>query len=696
MEIVDQPCAVASARCADFHVLIARLARAGLTCAVALAIALPCLPQDQPTKSPDLTNQSLEELMNIEVTSVSKKGEKLSRTASAVFVITQEDIRRSGANNIPDLLRMVPGLDVALINQSTWAISARGLNDEFANELLVLEDGRNVYTPTFGGVFWDTFDIPLENIERIEVIRGPGAAVWGANAANGVINIITKKASKTLGGMVSAGTGNVDQASDTLQYGTSLGKSTDARAFLKYSGQASLTDLNGENGGDGWHALRTGFRSDTNLSPKDTLMLQGDLFFERAGGIVTYLPSVTSPGQVPEELQQNHSGGFIQGVWNHATSSQSDFSLNLSFTNYQIDDIINTLREGRGTFSADFQDHFAWRTRHDFVWGLGFSDSASHSVGNLTISLNPAGLTTQVFSAFGQDEIAIIPDRLYVTLGGKLEHNYYTGFGLMPNARASYSFSKRKMAWAAYSRALRTPDSLDTGIRLNLGSTPGPNGTPVLTSIFGNPQFGNEGVDAFEVGYRASPSDRFSFDIAAYYNDYDRQQTLEPETEFSENTPAPPHVVMPFTYKNLMDGEEHGIEGWATWKVTDRWTLSPGYDFARIHMHTLPGSQDTESAPEVDGSDPHMHAQLRSHVQLARGFAWDASSFFTDRLIFQGVPSYTRLDTNVSWNWRERFTLSIVGQNLLQAHHVEFEESVGGQGTTRVARAAFAKLMWRF
>ena len=263
----------------------------------------------------DLANQSLESLMNVQVTSVSKTEQKLSQTAAAIFVITQEDIARSGATNIPDLLRMVPGMDVAQINANTWAISARGFNARFSNDLQVLVDGRSVYTDSFGGVFWDQLDLPLEDIERIEVIRGPGGSIWGGNSVNGVINIITKKASQTKGAMVVGGGGTEEEGFGTLQYGGDAGKSTDYRVFAKYLNQGSLPNDLGPNGGDGWHSLRGGFRSDSQLSSRDSLMMQGDLYTLREGTPTVDLPSLTLPEPIPVEENVDTTGGFLQGVW---------------------------------------------------------------------------------------------------------------------------------------------------------------------------------------------------------------------------------------------------------------------------------------------------------------------------------------------------------------------------------------------
>jgi iron complex outermembrane receptor protein len=653
-------------------------------------------PEPRVVQKTDLASMNIEDLMNVKVTSVSAKEQKLSRTAAAVFVITQEDIRRSGATNIPHLLRMVPGVDVAQVNSNTWAVSARGLNDEFSDEMLVLLDGRNVYTPTFGGVFWDLLDLPLENIDRIEVIRGPGGSTWGTNAVNGVISIITKKADQTRGGLVVAGGGNIDQGFGTLQYGDRLGKGTDFRVYSKYFIRDDLPSFTGQDGGDGWHLLRGGFRTDSTLSIKDTLMFQGDVFTGKEGDSIIFLPSITSPGLLNIPTQAGQSGGSLQSVWKHAYSPHSDSTLNASYSTYKSEAVLNAVTEERKTLNIEFQHHVAWGARQDFVWGLGYAYSTSRSVGNLAVSLNPRDLNAQLFSSFIQDEIALVPDRVYLTVGGKLEHNYYTGFAVMPSVRVTFSPSAHHMAWAAVSRAVSSPTATDTSIRLNFGSSPGPGGTPILSSLLGNPRFQNEDLLAYEMGYRTTVSTRLSVDVAAFYNDYDNQQTIEPAAEFLETTPPPVHFVMPSTYENLMQGESHGFEITANWKLTKRWTISPAYDFERFHMHVSTASKDTGTVPDTEGNDPHINARLRSHVDLSNTLAWDTSAYFVDRITFQGVPSYTRLDTGLSWRCREGLSLSLVGQNLIRDHHIEFVESTLNAESSSIKRSTYAKVTWRF
>ena len=658
--------------------------------AMLLLLPFPAWPQATP---PDLTSLSLEDLMNTKVTSASKTEQRISRTASAIFVITAADISRSGATNIPDLLRMVPGVDVAQINANTWAISARGLNGRFSNELLVMVDGRNVYTPTFGGVLWDTLDLPLEDIERIEVIRGPGAAVWGANAVNGVINIITKKAAETHGGMLVAGAGNLDRGFGTAQYGGGLGKNTNYRVFTKYLNQYRLPAAGGAVGFDGWHLLRGGFRTDSHLSRKDNLMVEGDLYTGQENSPATFLPSVTSPGLQNIDVEVPLSGGFLSSTWDHAVSARSDTRLQISFDRYKRNDI---LTEARNTVAVEFQHHFVWGDRQDIVWGGGYRYTASDTRGNLTASFIPPDLNMQIFSAFFQDEVALVPNRLYVTLGSKLEHNLYSGFNWMPSARVSWTPSTRQMFWAAISRAERTPAESDAAVRANVGGFPGPGGSPVLLAFVGNPNFENEGATAHEAGYRTTIGRNLSIDVATFYTTYDDQQTTEPAAAFFENSPAPAHTVLPFTFQNLMHGEGHGVEIAANWKVTDRWRLSPGYAFEQIHMHLEAPSQDPSGAFDDEGTNPVHSAQLRSHVDLRHGISWDVSGYFVDRLKSGGAPAYTRLDTGLTWRWTEALSMTVVGQDLWKDRHVEFVDDAGAVRSTLIKRSIYGKLTWQF
>jgi iron complex outermembrane recepter protein len=657
--------------------------------ALGVSLALPAWAKQ---KQKDLTNLSIEDLMNFPVTSVSKTEQSLSKAASAIFVITPEAIRRSGANNIPDLLRMVPGLDVARINANTWAVSVRGFNARYSNELLVLMDGRTVYAPTFGGVFWDVLDLPLGSVERIEVIRGPGASIWGANAVNGVVNIITTKSSATQGLRLVAGDGNVDQGFGTVQYGGRLGKRTHYRAYAKYLNQGQFPTNTDANGEDGWRMLRGGFRADSVLSSKNTLMFQGDIYSAREGLPTSDFVIMPSPAERDLQLMINVGGGFLQGVWNHTASPRSNTSLHLSYDTYERND---QLREERHTFDVDFQHNFNVRARQQIVWGGTYRYSISRSEGSSGASLVPADLNTQLFSSFIQDEIVLVPDHLFFTLGTKLEHNHYTGFGIMPSARVAWTPTQRRTLWAAFSKTARTPSETDTALRADVGAFAGPGGIPVVVTLSGNPLVRNEESTDYEIGYRTSFTEQFSIDVTAYYNNYAHQNTSEPSLPFLVQMPLP-HLVLPLVTMNLMHGETHGFEVAVNWKATRRWTLNPGYAFEQIHMHLAPASQDTSSVSEAQGSSPVNAAQLRSHVDLLRGLSWDTSAFFVGRLNDPREPSYTRLDTGLSWPLGEKINLSLFGQNLLRARHEEFVDSTGSTMSTLIKRSAYAKVEWRF
>jgi iron complex outermembrane recepter protein len=667
-----------------------------LSMLVALALSMNIFSWAQAPPE-DLSKLSVEDLMNVEVTSASKKEQKLSRVAAAIFVITQEDIRRSGALNIPDLLRMVPGLDVAQMNGSTWAISSRGFNGQYSNKLLVLVDGRPVYTPTFAGVYWDAQDLPLESIERIEVIRGPGGTIWGANAVNGVISIFTKKAAETQGMLLEAGAGNVAQGFGTVQYGGKFGDGTQYRFYAKYFNDSPLLDLNGQSGGDGWQQLSGGFRVDSALSPKDKLTVEGTFYDGLEGQYSAFLQGVTPQLNPAIHEEVDVDGGAIQAEWKHTYSDRTDSTLQVSFDHYR-----NGISEPEtdDSLNLDYQQHVALGNRHDIVAGLGYYHTSDTVQGNFAVTFVPASRTLQVFNAFVQDEIMLIPDRLYFTVGSKFEHDDYAGSEVMPSARVAWEPSNLNMFWAAVSRALRTPSRADTEGIANVESFPGSGGIPILLRYMGNPNFQNEALLAYEAGYRTTLNDTLSIDLALYFNDYDHLETAEDGALFSETTPAPVHLVEPLVAQNLMYGETHGLELAANWKVTHRWTLSTGYALEQIHMHVNPGSTDLTAAEALEHGAPLNSTQLRSHFDIARNLDWNTSVYFVDRLVNQGafatsvVPGYTRLDANLNWKIREGFSVSAVGQNLLQDHHVEFLGALGSLQSSELKRSAYVKFVW--
>ena len=632
--------------------------------------------------------------MNIEVTSVSKKEQKISKTASAVFVITSDDIMRSGANNIPDLLRMVPGVEVAQINSSKWAISIRGFNGQYSNKLLVLVDGRTVYTPTLSGVFWDTQDILLDNLDRIEVIRGPGATVWGANAVNGVISIITKKASNTQGGFVTAGGGSHEHGFGGARFGGKAGSDTAYRVFADGFERGNFPSLSGRSDNDDWNMFHGGFRIDTDASAKNSVTVQGDAYRGSANEVAATVVSISPPLNALVDLQDRYSGWNLLSRWNHVSSARSETSLQVYFDRSTRGD--STYGIGLNSFDLDFQHHVGWGSRQDLVWGLGYRVSTDATVTTPRISFTPANRTTQLFSSFIQDEITLLPNRLFLSLGTKLEHNDYTGFALQPSVRMAWAANRRNTLWAAVSQAQRTTSRVDRGIRVNLEVLPGPNGLPVLIGYEGNPEQKAERETTFETGYRATLSERLSFDSTVFFNHYKDLVSLESRDAVVEGAPVPVDVAILSRFGNGIYGETHGAEIFADWKATPRWTLSPGYSYLTLHLHKEPTSTDFATSPYTEGSVPTHQAQLRSQVILPGHWQWNTSAYFVGALPSLSTSSYTRLDSNLTWQLGQRFSVSLVGQNLLQDRHIEFPGQDATVQPGLIKRSAYAKVSWWF
>jgi len=640
----------------------------------------------------DLTQASLEDLMNVRVTSVSRKEQKLSKVAAAIYVITQEDIRRSGATTIPDLLRMVPGLDVAQVDANAWAISSRGFNDQIANKLLVLIDGRSVYDPMFSGVFWDQQNVPLEDIERIEVIRGPGATVWGANAVNGVINIITKSSKATQGGLVTAGAGS-SEAHGLIQYGGKIGSEGTYRIFGGYDNYDQLVDEFGQPAADGWHLDHGGFRSDWDLSGRDALTVEGDILAGRERQTLNSFVSLSPPlsGEFSDAIRPG--AGDLLGRWTHTFLGRSDIALQVYYDG--VNRTALGVRELYHTFDMDFQHHLAFGSRQDVVWGFEHRHTSDDILPGYAISLNPASRSENLSSAFLQDEFRLA-DSLSLTLGSKLEHNSYTGFEAEPSARLVWSPAERQTLWAAVSRAIRQPSRTDVNIRVNDAAFPGPGGVNTLVSTFGNPNFKSEEVLAYELGYRVEPIDRVSLDLATFYNVYQNLRTVEPEAPTFESTPLPPHVLIPQMFGNGMHGRTYGAELSADWSVVDRWKLTGSYSWLNMRLQLDPTSLDVSGATAAVGQSPRNQFQVRSYLTLPGRIDCDTSLYYVDQLPAVMTPAYTRVDARLAWHATESIELSIVGQNLLNERHFEFNDNIEQTDPSQAKRSVYGRMTWRF
>jgi len=606
-----------------------------------------------------LKKMSLDELMDIQVTSVSKRPEKLVDSASAIQVITGDDIRRAGSTSLPEALRLASNLEVAQVDARQWAISARGFNNVFADKMLVLIDGRTVYTPLYAGVYWDVQDTMMEDLDRIEVISGPGATQWGANAVNGVINITTKSAKETQGGLVAAGVGSALRTADEVRYGGKLSPNLYYRVYAKYFDRADSVRPNGQKSTDSWHAGQLGFRMDYDGIPGDALTLQGDL----------YKADVSQAS--PDDIHVN--GGNLLGRWTRAFADNSDVKVQV-YVDRTHRQIPGSFTQDINTYDLDFQHRLPFGTAHDAVWGLGYRLVQDDVVNTPANAFLPAHTSRASFSGFAQDEIALADDRLHLTAGTKIEHNNYTGFEIEPSVRLAWKPDVKQTVWAAISRAIRTPSRIDRD--LYSPATP-------PYRITGGENVVSEKLIAYELGYRAQIETNFSVALATFINDYDDLRSLEPLN---------PPQLFPVQTSSGLRGRSTGAELTAEWQVTPAWRLRAGWTELRVSSEPQPGNLDRAARDSI-ARDPNHQLRLRSLLNLSANWECDATVRYVAPIHTQSVPGYTEADLRLGWRPTPQWELSVSGQNLLHDHHPEFN-SPGAR--RELQRAVYAKASWRF
>lgn len=635
---------------------------AALLVVVAAALALPGVAHGQlaPVLPPasTLKRMSVEELMDIQVTSVSKRPEKLSETASGIQVVTSEDIRRSGATNLPEALRLASNLEVAQIDSRQWAITARGFNNVFADKMLVLIDGRSVYTPLYAGVYWDVQDTMLDDIDRVEVISGPGATQWGANAVNGVINISTKSAKDTQGGLIVSQVGTEVRDSASVRYGGQLAPGVFYRVYAKYFEQDDSVRPDGRDAQDAWRLGQAGFRVDWNRLNGDSLTVQGDLYSGSLGR------SRAQSGSV--------SGGNTLGRWTRTFSETSELKVQFYYDRTHRD-IPGSFIQSLDTFDLDIQHRFVFADVQEIVWGAGYrvvDDDIQNTPANAFL---PPRVSRAWSNVFAQDEITVTKD-LHLTLGSKLEHNDYTGFEVEPSVRLAWLPVKNQTVWAAVSRAVRTPSRIDRDL-----FSPA---TPPYR-IAGGPDVLSEKLQAYELGYRVQVDPDLAVSLATYYNDYDDLRGLEPV-----NPPAP----FPVESSSGLRGKSWGAELSTDWRVLNNWRLHAGYTELRVESEPQPGSADRPIDRTI-AHDPKRQLLLRSFWDISAKWELDSDLRYIGPINNQRVPGYTELDVHLGWSPTAAWEFALVGQNLLHKQHPEFNTP----GSRReIQRAAYAKASWRF
>jgi iron complex outermembrane receptor protein len=652
--------------------------------------------QSQPV---DFTKFSLEELKNVEIISASKRLEIVWDAASAVYVITKEQIRRSGATSIPEVLRLAPGVHVARISATEWAVNIRGLNNQFAENLLVLMDGRSVYTHVFSGVFWDVQDTVMEDIERIEVIRGPGAALWGSNAVNGVINIITKNAQETQGGRAVALAGNKEQIA-SLRYGGKAGRQTSYRAYGKFFNRGDLNSVAGgladtvgnPQSSDNWRSGRAGFRidsapaTDVPAAGANTFNLQGEAYrnrynkeFERRS--ILFPTALTGQGRQTNDSEAR--GIYLLGRWQHALSPASDTSLQFYFDHAEKD--YDPASGKVNTADLDFQHNLTVAKYHDIVWGLQYRFISDQFRNSPNFRMDPLDLNQSLWSAFIQDQIHLAPDLLTLTVGSKFEHNEFTGLEIQPSLRLMLTPYRQLALWTAVSRAVRVPSRLELHGRISdqvLLPAVDPN-VPVIVNTQGNAGLDSEKLTAYEFGLRLLPTQTMWIDAAIFYNEYNDLIGLE---QISGTPPTGPYNLV---YANDATGRAYGAEVAADWQVMPNWRLGGTYTYLNTQIDKNLVADPNIAELLSKGVNPRNVFSIRSYLNVTPQIDFDASLRFVSSLPERNIASYTVMDARLAWRPFPKLELSLVGQNLLEEGHAEFS-------TLEVQRSVYGKIDWQF
>ena len=626
-----------------------------------LFLATDASAQTPGLNSHDLAELSLEELATIQVTTVSRRAQSLADAPSSIFVITGNDIRRSGASTLPEALRLAPNLQIARVDARNYAVTARGFNSPFENKLLVLIDGRTVYSPLFSGVFWDAQDVVLEDVERIEVISGPGATLWGANAVNGVINVITRSAADTQGGLAAVG-GSRFEKSGALRYGGETANGGHYRVYGKFADNDNLRTAAGGESLTGWRRAQTGFRTDWGNAGR-SVTLQGDAYdgrLHQQGTQDIGISGVNLNGRMNRTLDGGSTLN-LQAYWDHTERNQP-----LAYA------------ERLDTFDIQLQHSLQLTASQQMVWGGGYRLAQDRVDNGPVFGFLPGAFNMNWANIFAQDEITL-SEKLKLSGGLKLERNNYTGMEVLPTLRLAYKPNASSLAWSALSRSVRAPSRIDR----DLYSPTSPkrlDGVPQYT-LAGGPDFQSEIANVAEIGYRAQPLPAFSYSATAFYSRYQKLRTLEP------NPDGPGTVFLNGAY-----GRSRGIELWATWQAMAKWRLSGGLVAQRIDTRLDPASQDSSSGTGLATSDPNNYWSLRSSWDIADGRELDVMLRHMGALASPAVPAYTAMDMRYGWKLRRDLELSLVGQNLFDKQHAEY-----GAAPARSVheRALLLKLVWR-
>lgn len=638
----------------------------------------------------EIAQLDIQDLMEQEVSSVLRKEQSLSNAAAAVFVITSEDIRRSGSRSLPELLRMVPGITVTRLRGGDWQVTARGFDSNGTSKLLVLIDGRSVYSPVFSGVFWDAQDVIAEDIERIEVIRGPGAVSWGENAVNGVINVITKHSQELKGTRIIAGATDKGSASTSLSFGDSISETTSYRIFGKYAARDNLRFGSGKDADDESRIEHGGFRIDSNPSKKDSLTIQGDIYDGSNSLKSDILTSFIPPFTERKKNTTDIGGGNILLRWKHEEDPSSQYVFQTYYDRTERNNL--TFGEERDTYDVDLQHHYKLSRTHDLVYGANYRITSDEFDNSFSIKLIPEERTDQLFNAFIQDEITIVPEKWSIIPGIKAGYNDYSYFDYQPALKLLWTPSPSKTAWASASRAIRSPARIDEDIYAYGVPTLGDNGIPQVPAVIGSKDFDAEGLHAYEIGYRSQISDSISADITAFYFQYQDLLSITQGSPFDESVPAPTHTIIPFILNNRLHGEAYGTEAYTQWKLTNSLDLGASYSFIQLNFEPDPGSADF-FGDSIERRTPQNQASAKLHWNLDENFDFNAIAYYVDAIPTYSVPSYIRADLHLGYKINNQWLLDFAVQNLIGDGHREWETEEKG---VKIDRTFYVKFTYNF
>ncbi|MBX7137866.1 MAG: TonB-dependent receptor plug domain-containing protein [Oligoflexia bacterium] len=601
---------------------------------------------------PDLREVGLEKLLNLDliVTSPGRKEQALSDVASATFVISQEDIARSGATHVAELLRFVPGVNVARLSSGHWAVSARGFNQLFANKLLVLIDGVSVFSPTTNGVYWETIDLPLPDIERIEVVRGPGGSLWGSNAVNGVINIITKHASQTHGTLLSGGGGTHEEGFGLVRQGGRLGEDSDYRIFGKYSSRASNRTPEDKSALDDWSSGAMGFRLDSALESGRNISVQANAS-QQDENYQPLTPTLDPPYMDAEKFRDDGTWKSATALtqWQEQLSPDSDLSANLSFLYKERASRFVTF--DYQVYTLEIQHHYRAGGIHDLVYGAGYRAFANSAEGSVGHEVDPSGRTTDLYTGFLQDEITVVPERFKLIVGSKFEHNDHTGMEIMPTIRGLYTPNRSTTFWTAASRAIASPAIFFEDTRIPVAGFPAP-GAPLtaVAEIVGNPDLASERLLEYEIGARQDIDASLYLDLSAFYASHDNIFGQEAGDPFVANyaDSGRPALIIPLIFGNTLEGQSYGVEAALNWKARSNWTLAASYTFFDVDI-SLAGGQDTANRDLIEGGSPQHQATFSSSVDLSNRWSLYSAVRYVDELGYGNINGYLDADVKLAW-----------------------------------------------